>query len=130
MQTAINILTTIVVLIIVIFVLNLLNKAAEYLEKKAAAAGNSNLASLISMADSAITQAVEYVNQTYVDALKAAGNFDKEAQVAAYNKAVATAMEMITDTGQAAIINVFGNLSEYLQTKIESTVRELKKKDS
>jgi N-methylhydantoinase B/oxoprolinase/acetone carboxylase alpha subunit len=130
MQTAINILTTIVVLIIVIFVLNLLNKAAEYLEKKATAAGNSNLASLISMADSAITQAVEYVNQTYVDALKAAGNFDKEAQVAAYNKAVSAAMDLITEDGAQAITEIFGNIQEYLNTKIEATVRELKKKDS
>ena len=78
------------------------------------------------MANSAITQAVAYVNQTYVDSLKAAGKFDKEAQVAAFNKAVTAAEQMLTTDVKDAIIEIYGDLSKYLETKIEETCRNLK----
>lgn len=126
MQNIGNILIGIMVVIAVIFVLNLLNKAAEYLEAKALEAGREDLAALIGMANSAITQAVAYVNQTYVDSLKAAGKFDKEAQVAAFNKAVTAAEQMLTTDVKDAIIEIYGDLSKYLETKIEETCRALK----
>jgi len=121
-----NILIGIAVVIAAIFALNLLNKAAEYLEAKALEAGREDLAALIRMANSAITQAVAYVNQTYVDSLKAAGKFDKEAQVAAFNKAVIAAEQMLTTDVKNAIIEMYGDLSKYLETKIEETCRNLK----
>jgi N-methylhydantoinase B/oxoprolinase/acetone carboxylase alpha subunit len=128
MQTALDILNIIAGIFIAVFTLNLLNKAASYLEQKAEIASNVKLAALISTIDEAITQTVEYVNQTYVDALKASGNFDEEAQTAAYNKAESIIMDLITEDGAGAITEAYRSIQEYLNTKIESTVRELKRK--
>ena len=127
METVTNILITIAVLIVVLFLLNFINKAAEYLEAKALEAGNKDLANLIEIANSAITQAVSFINQTYVDSLKASGKFTKEAQEEAFRKAYDKAVTLITEDAVGAIEDVYGNFSEYLTTKIEETVRSAKK---
>ena len=47
-------------------------------------------------AANAVFNAVQYVNQTYVDALKEADKFDENAQCVAYNRALAAAKKALT----------------------------------
>ena len=53
-------------------------------------------------AANAVFNAVQYVNQTYVDALKEADKFDENAQCVAYNRALAAAKKALTQETRAA----------------------------
>ena len=56
-----------------------------------------------------VVNAVRSVFQTYVDSLKVSGNFDKEAQLIALNKAKDIALEQMTDDVKNFISNCFNN---------------------
>ena len=74
----------------------------------------------------AITDAVSSTSQTYVDALKKAGTFDLEAQKEAARKALAAALAAISPAAQEFIEQMYGDISEYLSTRIEAEVRKQK----
>lgn len=71
----------------------------------------------------AISIAVTSVSQTYVDSLKASGQFDKEAQAKAKELAMDTARKLITQNAQDTIDMIYGDFNEYLESAIESYVR-------
>lgn len=77
----------------------------------------------IDSAQEAISNAVLTVTQTYVESLKKAGNFNKEAQIEAKNMAMDIAHKLITDNCKQAIITVYGDFDEYLDSAIESLVQ-------
>lgn len=74
----------------------------------------------------AITDAVAATSQTYVDALKNAGTFNKEAQVAAAQKSLTACLASISPAAQSFIEATYGDVQEYLRTKIEAEVRKQK----
>lgn len=74
----------------------------------------------------AITAAVSATSQTYVDALKAAGKFDLEAQKEAAQKALESALAAISPSAKAFIEQMYGDINEYLSTRIEAEVRNQK----
>ena len=78
--------------------------------------------------ESAVTSAVRYVNQTFVDALKADPNveFDLELQEEAFEEAYKTAVETISDAALNYLFDKFGDIREYLKVKIEEAVRDNK----
>lgn len=80
----------------------------------------------IQNAATAVYNAVQSVNQTYVDALKEADNFDKEAQAIAFNKALTAAKKALTQETIQFIRETFGDLDNYLTTLIEAQVRSQK----
>ena len=80
----------------------------------------------IQNAATAVYNAVQSVNQTYVDALKEADSFDKEAQAIAFNKALTAAKKALTQETIQFIRETFGDLDGYLSTLIESQVRSQK----
>ena len=65
--------------------------------------------------------------QTYVDALKAQGKFDKEAQLTALQKAKDTATALITDEAKRVIAEAYGDFDKWLASTIETLVREDKR---
>ena len=70
-------------------------------------------------AANAVFNAVQYVNQTYVDALKAA-------QRIAYSRALAAAKKALTQETIKFIKETFGDLDSYLKPMIEAQVRSQK----
>ena len=74
----------------------------------------------------AIAAAVAATNQTYVDALKNAGKFDAEAQKQAAQKALAACLQSISPAAQEFIERAYGDIREYLTTRIEAEVRKQK----
>lgn len=74
----------------------------------------------------AVTDAVAATSQTYVDALKASGEFTVAAQKEAARKALAACIAHISPAAQAFIESAYGDLTEYLTTKIEAEVRNQK----
>ncbi len=74
----------------------------------------------------AVTDAVAATSQTYVDVLKKADKFDKEAQADAARKALTACIASISLAAQAFIEEAYGNISDYLTNKIEAEVRKQK----
>ena len=64
---------------------------------------NEELAKTVENAISDVMDAVLYVNQIYVDSLKASGRFDESAQKEAFRLAYAEALNMISDETRKVI---------------------------
>lgn len=81
---------------------------------------------IINEVTNAVADAVAATSQTYVDALKNAGNFTKEDQQEAAQKALAACLAALTPAAKDALTSVYGDLNAYLTTKIEAEVRNQK----
>lgn len=87
---------------------------------------DEKLARLLSRVENIVKQTVILVNQTYVDALKEEGLFDKEAQKAAFEMCKEKVLAMLNDEAIVAIAETFGDYEEWIRTLIEAYVRENK----
>lgn len=87
---------------------------------------NQNARKYMDMASDAVVQAVTYISQTYVDALKKDGAFTKENQIEAFNMAKAKALAILGDTARKALGEIYGDFDAWLDTKIEQVCRETK----
>lgn len=87
---------------------------------------DEKLARLISRVENLVSKTVILVNQTYVDALKEEGLFDKEAQKAAFEMCKEKVLAMLNDEAIVAIAETFGDYEEWIRTLIEAYVRENK----
>lgn len=77
----------------------------------------------IDMLADTITDCVVSTNQTYVDALKEANAFDKEAQKKAFELTYNKIMNVLTEDAKEYLTTVYGDLEIYITTKIESEVK-------
>lgn len=91
------------------------------------AAKNEIISNLIKDALSDVMDAVLYVNQTFVDTLKAKGEFTKEAWETAKKKAYNAALLTISEESKKAITEIYGSFDQWLQLKIEASVNMAKK---
>lgn len=104
-----------------------IGKLAAFLDAKIGEIQNKELADMVRKAVDVVEQSVLFVMQTYVDALKATGNFDHDAQKEAFEKARKRVYELLDDKTKNAISSSYGSFALWLQTRIEQTVRETKK---
>lgn len=74
----------------------------------------------------AVTDAVSATSQTYVDALKKAGTFTKEAQAEAAQKSLTACLASISPAAQMFIESAYGDIRDYLTNRIEAEVRKQK----
>ena len=74
----------------------------------------------------AVSTAVTYTSQVYVDKLKETGQFTKENQQEALGLAVAQAKNLLTAEATAFLESAYGDLNEYLKSRIEAEVRNQK----
>ncbi len=95
--------------------------------KAAADADDITTQGYIEEITTAVTDAVAATSQTYVDALKQAGKFDKDAQLDAAKKALAACIASIGPAAKEFIEEAYGDLTEYLTIRIEAEVRRQKK---
>lgn len=77
----------------------------------------------LSMLQDTISAAVLATTQTYVDALKGKGEFDIEAQKAAFTKTYDAVMAVLTDEAIKYITMSVGDLETYVTNKIEAEVK-------
>lgn len=87
---------------------------------------DENAKQQLTVATDIVTNAVRSVFQTYVEALKKNGTFDKESQKAALIKAKNDALAQMTDETKEYITKNYGNLETWIITQIESTINILK----
>lgn len=81
---------------------------------------------LLAEVTEAVTTAVTYTSQTYVDALKNAGKFDAEAQEEFAKKALTACLQSISPAAQRFIESAYDGIREYLTTRIEAKMRKQK----
>lgn len=103
----------------------------QFIRKKAkdivATEKNEKTQKYIQMLSDTITNCVIATNQTYVDNLKDKNAFDEEAQKAAFEKTYQAIMKTLNDEAYKYLEEIYGDLEEYIKTKIESEVKTQKK---
>ena len=100
-----------------------LKALAAYLGQKSE---NETAKKYLAAAADAVATAVTYTSQVYVDKLKETGQFTKENQREALGIAVAQAKNLLTAEAAAFLENAYGDLNEYLKSRIEAEVRNQK----
>ena len=88
---------------------------------------NENVSNLVKDALSDVMDAVLYVNQTFVDTLKAKGEFTESAWTEAKQKAYHAALLTISEESKKTIEKIYGSFDKWLHLKIESSVNMAKK---
>ena len=81
---------------------------------------------LIKAALSDVMDAVLYVNQTFVDTLKARGEFTQSAWEEAKQKAYNAALLSVSEESKKAVASVYGSFDNWMQLKIEASVQAAK----
>lgn len=88
---------------------------------------NNDLANkYIDMIYTTVTNCVIATNQTYVDALKEQGSFDKTAQIIAFNETLAAVKQMLSKDALEYIHSITEDTDFYLSKLIEASVRDQK----
>lgn len=77
---------------------------------------------MLEIAENVVSQAVATVSQTYVDSLKKDGIFDKEAQQQAFEMSKDKIYTLLTTDTLQAVKDNYGNVEEWINTKIEETI--------
>ncbi len=87
---------------------------------------NNELVKQLTTATTIVTNAVRAVFQTYVDSLKKSGNFGKEAQIEALNKAKELTLAQLSEEVKEYITKNYGDINTWLTTQIEATINLIK----
>ncbi len=102
------------------FVIDLLRAKSGQIKDSTA---SDNIKNIIDTVTNIIADSVLYVSQTYVDALKKDGKFNKKEQEIAFALAFDRAMSMIDDESKRVLTSIFLDLGLWLQTLIEATIK-------
>ena len=73
-----------------------------------------------------VVDCVLATKQTYVDELKKAGKFDREAQLAAFEKTKNAVLDVLSDDTKALLDSAIGDLGIYITQLIEAAVNSTK----
>lgn len=87
---------------------------------------NATFAKYTDQIAKAAATAVTYVAQTYVDELKKSGTFTEENQKIAMQKALKVAKKQLTQEALEFITTAYGDITEYLTSRLEAEVRNQK----
>ena len=102
----------------------------QYLHRKSehiiAQTDNMTIKAFLTEATDAVSTAVTYTSQTFVDALKKEGQFDKDRQQEALKKSLDKAISLLSESAKNALTDIYGDLEAYLTSKIEAEVRSQK----
>ena len=118
---------TVIMPVVATYVVNLIKAKIKESNIIADATKNEDLSKIVEGALSDVMDAVLYINQIYVDSLKASGRFDEKAQEEAFDRAYVEAMNMISDEAKKVIEQLYGSFDKWLKLKIESSVNMAKK---
>lgn len=105
------------------FLIQFLNKKSAQI---AAETDNEELKGLLEQVNDAVTKAVTYTTQTFVDSMKKNGVFDAEAQAEALQKSLDKTLALLSEVAKSALEEIYGDLNEYLTVRIEAEVKNQK----
>ena len=70
----------------------------------------------------AVADAVDAMNQKYVNDLKKEGKFDKDKQAEILQRAVSAALKSLSSDAQEYLKKTYGDTTEYLENRIEAQI--------
>lgn len=85
---------------------------------------NEHANQLLDRLEKITAQTVQEVSQTFVDELKATGEFDAVAQAEAKERAVKRVLDILGKQGISVLNECLGSTELYIRTLIESEVRQ------
>lgn len=98
----------------------------NYIKAKTAELNTSNtneiLVKYLTMLSDTVCDCVIATNQTYVNALKAQGKFDAEAQKVAFEMTYRAIIAVLSDDAKTYLINMYGDLTVFITNMIEAEV--------
>lgn len=101
--------------------------AVKFIQAKAAEIAtnqeNAIASKYVTLLGETITDCVIATNQTYVDALKEQNAFDKEAQLVAFKMTYEAVMAVLSKEAVEYLTHIYGDLSAYINARIEAEVR-------
>lgn len=106
--------------IVTAYIVKLVNKKMAEID---VSVDNELVSKYINMLDKTISECVIATNQTYVESLKSKGEFTAEAQHEAFAKTVNAVMSILGQDAIEYLNEAVGDLSIYIETKIESEVK-------
>lgn len=109
--------------VIGIFIVKLIQKKFDEIEINNK---NAELQKYIDMTELLIIDAVIETNQTFVEALKADGNFTEEDALLALTKTRDNILLLLTRSAKEAITEIYGDFDKWLDLKIQSVVNQTK----
>ena len=118
-EILLNVLSCVVTVVIIPLITLLGSKLIKWISSKI---DNEKTEKYITEATTIVLDAVKCVFQTYVEALKKEGNFGKDAQLIALNKAKDIVLEDIKNY----IKTNFGDVDAWITTQIEASINTLK----
>lgn len=74
-----------------------------------------------------ITQCVDTTTQTYIDSLKAKGEFNVEAQKEAFDRTMSNITQLLSEQDMATLGGYVGDTSIWITTAIEAYIKSTKK---
>lgn len=122
-EILLNIISVIVTAVVLPVISMLGTRLVEWISSKTK---NEAASRLLTNATNAVLNAVRAVFQTYVDALKKEGKFDKQSQEAALKKATEIALSQMSDDVKEYIRSSYGDLELWIKITIESAINKLK----
>ena len=120
-QIIINVLTYLLIALIggaLAFIIRWLNKEIK----------NDFVSSVLDEIERAVNDAVQYVNQTYVDDLKEIDYFTDLDKEKALNMAIDATIAGLSKRALAYIYKNYDSIQDLLETKIEAAIKNLKKR--
>lgn len=109
--------------VLTVFVLKFLGK---YFDKISVETDQLVISDTINETLDLIMKVVSSTSQTYVDSLKASGDFTKEAQEKAFNDTKNTIMNLLSEESKELLVTLYHDIDKWLTVQIESAVREQK----
>ena len=103
------------------FLVKWLNSKSQEIQNKTK---NDKFDKYIQMLNETIVDCVIATNQTYVNSLKEAGNFDAKAQKVAFEKTYNSIMKILSADAQEYLTEAVGDLNAYITEKIEAQVNQ------
>ncbi len=122
-EILLNVLSCIVTAVIIPLITLLGGKLIKWISAKI---DNEKTEKYITDATTIVLDAVRCVFQTYVDSLKKEGNFGKDAQLTALNKAKGIVLAQLGDDVRDYIETHFGDVDAWVTTQIEASINTLK----
>lgn len=106
--------------IVTTYIVKLVNKKMTEID---VSVDNELASKYIAMLDKTISECVLATNQTYVESLKNKGEFTTEAQKEAFEKTFNTVVEILGDDAIEYLREAVGDLTVYIENKIEAEVK-------
>lgn len=109
--------------ILTVYIIKCVNVQADKIKSQT---NNELIIKYVDMLNSIIATCVVATNQTYVDALKAQGKFDKEAQKIAFEKTYNAVKDILSEEMTIILTEAYEDLDAYIMAQIEFMVKNYK----